>query len=330
MTTARAAEPGDLALYLHWPFCRAKCPYCDFNSHVREAVDQPRWSRALAMEMAHFAAQTPGRRLTSIFFGGGTPSLMAPQGVAELIAAARSHWDFAETIEVTLEANPTSAEGRNFAAYAAAGVGRVSLGIQSLDDRALAFLGRQHSAAEARAALALAKTHFPRVSFDLIYARPGQDWASWQRELDLALAEAPDHISLYQLTIEENTPFHGARRRGELVELDEEEAGRLFQNTRGALGRGRSAGLRGLQPRGVRRLEPPQSHLLARWRLPRHRARCPRPPDPRGPAPGHAPAPRARGLAAPSRGQGSRHPNRRGAGPHRDPRRTGDDGAAPE
>ncbi len=253
----------DLALYLHWPFCLSKCPYCDFNSHVRAAVDQGRWRRALLAELAHWAAETPGRQLTSIFFGGGTPSLMAPDSVAALIAAARSHWAAAPDLEVTLEANPTSVEGARFAAYAEAGVNRLSLGIQSLDDTALAFLGRRHSAAEARAALAIARRHFARVSFDLIYARPGQTWDSWKRELEMALAEGPDHISLYQLTIEENTPFHGARRRGELVELAEETAVTLFQETRARLA---AAGLPAYEISNHAAAGRESRHNLTYWR----------------------------------------------------------------
>src|SRR5437762_12145700 len=180
------ARPSNavLALYVHWPFCVSKCPYCDFNSHVRTSIDQKAWREALLTDLAHEAHLLPGRTLTSIFFGGGTPSLMEPATVAALIERARAHWTPAADLEITLEANPTSVEAGRFAAYAAAGVNRVSLGIQALDDAALRQLGRQHSAAEARAAIAIAQGAFARSSFDLIYARPGQSRAAWQAELD--------------------------------------------------------------------------------------------------------------------------------------------------
>ncbi len=174
-----AADPG-FAIYVHWPFCRSKCPYCDFNSHVRERVDQGRWRRALLAELDHYAAETPRRRVDSVFFGGGTPSLMDPETVAALIERIAERWALAIDLEITLEANPTSVEAAKFAALAGAGVNRLSLGIQALDDRALRFLGREHSTAEALAALDLARRHFPRFSFDLIYARPGQGETSWR------------------------------------------------------------------------------------------------------------------------------------------------------
>ena len=224
-----------LALYVHWPFCRSKCPYCDFNSHVRESIDHDRWHRALLRELDHFAERMSGRRLNSIFFGGGTPSLMDPETVAGLISRAGHHWRVDDRAEITLEANPTSSEASNFAAYAAAGINRLSLGIQSLEDPALRFLGREHSAAEARQAIELAQHHFPRVSFDLIYARPGQDPAAWRRELQTALAFSPSHLSLYQLTIEEGTRFHALRRRGALCELDDDAAACMFEETRALL-----------------------------------------------------------------------------------------------
>ena len=176
-----------IALYVHWPFCRAKCPYCDFNSHVRDTVDQPRWQAALLRELDHFAAELGPRRLTSIFFGGGTPSLMPPATAAQVVDRAALHFQPDPDIEITLEANPTSVEAKRFRGYRAAGVNRVSLGVQSLDDRALKALGREHDAAEALAALDLAATIFPRFSFDLIYARPGQTASSWEAELERAL-----------------------------------------------------------------------------------------------------------------------------------------------
>ena len=196
-----------IALYVHWPFCESKCPYCDFNSHVVEAIDQTRWRDALLTELDHYAAATPGRRLTSIFFGGGTPSLMEPGTTAAVIAAARAHWISSDDLEVTLEANPSSAENSRFVAYRNAGVNRLSLGIQSLNDDALQFLGRRHDAAEAQIAIAKAHKVFKRVSFDFIYARPGQTQAQWRNELSRVLEFAGDHLSLYQLTIEPGTPF---------------------------------------------------------------------------------------------------------------------------
>jgi oxygen-independent coproporphyrinogen-3 oxidase len=226
----KSREPG-FGIYIHWPFCRAKCPYCDFNSHVREAIDQARWRRALLAEMDHYAAVTPGRRVTSLFFGGGTPSLMDPETVAAVIARAGATWALAPDVEITLEANPTSVEAGRFAAYRDAGVNRVSLGVQSLDDRALAFLGRQHSAAEALAAIEAAGAHFPRWSFDLIAARPGQDPVTWRAELAQALAREPEHLSVYQLTIEPGTAFHGAARRGELVLPGEAAGAAIFEAT---------------------------------------------------------------------------------------------------
>lgn len=232
---ALSSDPG-FGLYVHWPFCLAKCPYCDFNSHVREAVDQQRWRWALLAEIEHYAAQTAGRHLTSIFFGGGTPSLMAPETVAAVVEQARSLWHTRSDLEVTLEANPTSSEGAKFQGFAAAGVNRLSIGVQSLDDTALAFLGRKHSAAEALVAIDLARRYLPRFSFDLIYARPEQTLPDWEKELTRALEEGPEHISLYQLTIEENTVFHGAWRRGELKVPDEGTAGRFYERTQEILG----------------------------------------------------------------------------------------------
>ncbi len=201
---------AELALYIHWPFCKSKCPYCDFNSHVREKVEQERWKKALLREMDYFAALVPHRRLRSIFFGGGTPSLMLPDTVAALIQAAKRHWLADNTLEVTLEANPTSVEAAIFREFHAAGVNRVSLGVQSLKQEDLAFLGRSHSVQEALQAVELAASIFPRYSFDLIYARPGQGLAAWEEELRQALHYARGHLSLYQLTIEENTAFYHA------------------------------------------------------------------------------------------------------------------------
>jgi len=232
---SRADQDPGFGLYLHWPFCRSKCPYCDFNSHVRERIDQGRWRQALLAELDHYAAETPGRRLASIFFGGGTPSLMEPATAGALIERAARHWSVAPELEITLEANPTSVEAANFAALASAGVNRLSLGIQALEDPALRFLGRGHSASEALAALDLARRHFPRFSFDLIYARPGQTEADWATELERALALAGEHLSVYQLTIEENTAFAGAWRRGDFTMPPEETAARLYEMTQARL-----------------------------------------------------------------------------------------------
>ncbi|MGH6784769.1 MAG: radical SAM family heme chaperone HemW, partial [Sphingomicrobium sp.] len=218
-----------LALYVHWPFCVSKCPYCDFNSHVREAVDQRMWRDALLADLAHEAALLPGRKLTSMFFGGGTPSLMEPTTVEAVIAAARAQWAAADDIEITLEANPNSVESARFADLAAAGVNRLSLGLQSLHDRDLAFLGRAHSAAEGLDALAVAQRHFGRVSFDLIYALPGDDEAKWSADLDRAMGLGTTHLSLYQLTIEPGTRFASDVAKGRFAPLDEEGSARLFE-----------------------------------------------------------------------------------------------------
>ena len=219
-------------VYLHWPFCAAKCPYCDFNSHVRHApVDEARFLAAFRAEIAHVAARTPGRRVTSVFLGGGTPSLMRPETVAGLIEAVDAAWGIAESAEITLEANPSSVEAGRFAGYRLAGVNRVSLGVQAFDDAALRKLGRLHDAAEAFAAIEVAQTHFARTSFDLIYARPGQTPEAWRAELTEALARAAEHLSLYQLTIEPGTPFFGLAAAGKLVPPDEERARVLYDVT---------------------------------------------------------------------------------------------------
>ncbi len=225
------ADRGRLAVYIHWPFCRSKCPYCDFNSHVREAVDAARWRAALLRELDHFATQLPGRLVTSVFFGGGTPSLMEPQIAAALIERIANHWSVADDLEVTLEANPTSSEAANFRAFRAAGVNRISLGVQALDDAALRLLGREHDRAEATRAIALAQRVAPRTTFDLIYARPGQTLAAWRAELDEALAIAEGHLSLYQLTIEKGTPFHALQRAGSLALPPEDQAAAFFEVT---------------------------------------------------------------------------------------------------
>ena len=218
-------EDEPFGVYVHWPFCRAKCPYCDFNSHVRHGgVDEARFLSAYLTELRHFASLAPERMVTSIFFGGGTPSLMRPATVDTILEAIAGHWRVADEVEITLEANPTSVEAEKFAGYRAAGVNRSSLGVQALDDNSLKALGRQHTAQEALAALALAKLHFDRVSFDLIYAREGQTARDWRDELTLALGHAADHLSLYQLTIEEGTPFAALHAAGTLRVPDGDEA----------------------------------------------------------------------------------------------------------
>jgi putative oxygen-independent coproporphyrinogen III oxidase len=219
-------------VYVHWPFCLSKCPYCDFNSHVRQtAIDEDRFARAFAREIEACAARVPGREVTSIFLGGGTPSLMRPQTVAAILDAIGTNWHVARDAEVTLEANPTSVEATRFAGYRAAGVNRVSLGVQALDDASLKMLGRLHSAREALDAVAIARRSFERYSFDLIYARPDQSPKMWADELTLAIAEAAEHLSLYQLTIEEGTAFFGLHAAGKLKTPKEAVARALYDVT---------------------------------------------------------------------------------------------------
>lgn len=251
------------ALYIHWPFCLKKCPYCDFNSHVRDGVDVNAWQAALLADMAHEAAITGDGEIGSIFFGGGTPSLMPPALVAALIEAAGRHWRLADDIEITLEANPSSVEAANFAALASAGVNRVSLGVQALDDKALHFLGRLHGVDEALAALGVAQTHFNRVSFDLIYARPGQSARAWEAELARALSFGTGHLSLYQLTIEPGTRFATLVREGAFAPLDDDPAADLFALTRE---RTASAGLPAYETSNHARPGEESRHNLAYWR----------------------------------------------------------------
>lgn len=260
MTTA--PDPG-FALYVHWPFCASKCPYCDFNSHVREKVDQERWAAAMLRELDHFADLTPGRRLTSVFFGGGTPSLMPPSTVEAILRRADERWGLPIGTEVTLEANPTSVEADKFRAFRAAGVNRVSLGIQALNEADLKALGRRHSADEALTAIGLARAIFPRYSFDLIYARPGQTVAAWREELSRALDHAVGHLSLYQLTIEEGTQFHTLHARGELVLPAEEVQGDLYAATQEVLN---SAGLPAYEVSNHARPGEESRHNLTYWR----------------------------------------------------------------
>jgi oxygen-independent coproporphyrinogen-3 oxidase len=251
------------ALYIHWPFCARKCPYCDFNSHVRAEVDQAAWRKALLADMAAEAEVAGGEPLSSIFFGGGTPSLMPPATVARLIEEAEALWGFAEGIEVTLEANPSSVEAEAFAALAVAGVNRVSLGVQALDDAALQFLGRLHGVGEALAALDQAQRHFARTTFDLIYARPGQSVAQWQAELERALAFGTEHLSLYQLTIEPGTRFATLAREGTLVLPDEDTAAELFTLTRALTA---EAGLPAYEVSNHARPGAESRHNLTYWR----------------------------------------------------------------
>jgi len=255
------AEP--LAVYVHWPFCRSKCPYCDFNSHVRDGVDAARWTRALRRDLDHQAELTPGREVASVFFGGGTPSLMPPTTVAELLDGVRSRWAVAPDVEITLEANPNSAEADRFRAFAAAGVNRLSLGVQALDPVALRLLGRAHDVNEAIAAIEHAREIFPRFSFDLIYARLGQSLDAWSRELDEALTIAGEHLSLYQLTIEPGTAFATLARRGELVLPEEESTAAMFEMTQDRL---TAAGLPAYEISNHARPGAECRHNLAYWR----------------------------------------------------------------
>ena len=229
--SAGPEKEASIALYVHWPFCVSKCPYCDFNSHVRARIDQDEWREALLADLAYEARLLPGRTLTSIFFGGGTPSLMEPSTVEALIAAAVEHWSPSKDIEITLEANPNSVETARFAELAAAGVNRLSLGLQSFDDEALAFLGRAHSAREGFRALEIAQKRFRRVSFDLIYALPADTEASWSGTLAQALSLGVSHLSLYQLTIEPGTRFASMVAKGAFEPLDAERAAALYELT---------------------------------------------------------------------------------------------------
>ena len=232
MASRSVLSDSGFGVYVHWPFCLSKCPYCDFNSHVRAGgVDEARYVEAFRAEIAHRAALTPGRTVGSIFFGGGTPSLMAPATVAAILDAIAGHWTVAPDAEITLEANPTSVEADRFRGYRAAGVNRVSLGVQALNDVDLKALGRLHTAGEALAAVETARAIFPRLSFDLIYARPGQTAQAWRAELADAIARAPEHLSLYQRTIEPDTMFEKLVAAGKLTPPDAEAARVLWDVT---------------------------------------------------------------------------------------------------
>lgn len=257
------SDERGFGVYIHWPFCLAKCPYCDFNSHVRERVDQAAWCDALLLEIDRWADETQGRTVTSIFFGGGTPSLMPPATVDAVLQRIAQRWSTANDLEITLEANPTSVEAAAFADLARAGVNRVSLGVQALDDASLQMLGRQHSATEALDAVAIAAAQFQRFSFDLIYARPHQTLAAWEEELQRALAHAEGHLSVYQLTIEPGTVFEGRFRRGELSVPDEETQAILYEATQEMLQR---AGLPAYEISNHARPGAESRHNLTYWR----------------------------------------------------------------
>ena len=252
-----------LALYVHWPFCVSKCPYCDFNSHVRSSIDQDQWRDALLVDLAHEGRLLPGRKLTSNFFGGGTPSLMEPATVAALIDAARVHWKADDDLEITLEANPNSVEASHFADLAAAGVNRLSLGLQSFDDAALRFLGRAHDSREGFRALETAQKHFRRVSFDLIYALPFDTESSWSVTLAQALSLGTRHLSLYQLTIEPGTRFAALNAAGKLDTLDIETAAALYELTDAMTSQ---AGLSAYEISNHARLGHESRHNLTYWR----------------------------------------------------------------
>ncbi|NEU10989.1 coproporphyrinogen III oxidase [Methylobacterium sp. BTF04] len=251
-------------VYVHWPFCASKCPYCDFNSHVRHApVDEARFLQAFRAEIAHVAARTPGRTVSSIFLGGGTPSLMQPATVAGLLDAIGQAWGTEPDVEITLEANPTSVEAGRFRGYRAAGVNRVSLGVQAMDDASLKALGRLHTAREAMDAVAVAAAHFERYSFDLIYARPDQTIAAWRAELNDAIARAAEHLSLYQLTIEPGTPFFGLAAAGKLVPPDDDAARALYDVTQEVCDK---AGLASYEISNHARPGAQSRHNLLYWR----------------------------------------------------------------
>lgn len=255
---------GGFGLYVHWPFCASKCPYCDFNSHVASTIDQSAWLRAYLSELRRVGAETQGRVLDSIYFGGGTPSLMAPETVAAIIDEAKQHWTFANDIEITLEANPSSIEAQNFSGYRDGGVNRVSMGIQALNDDDLRKLGRLHSVDEAKQALTLAKTLFSRVNFDLIYARQDQSIEAWEAELREALSFGPSHLSMYQLTIEPGTAFGARHAAGKLpgLPLDEQSTEMYFLTQRIT----RDAGIPAYEVSNHARPGDESRHNLIYWR----------------------------------------------------------------
>lgn len=250
-------------IYIHWPFCAAKCPYCDFNSYARQTVSEERYLSASLAELDFYAALTPGRTVTSIFFGGGTPSLMSAAAAGSMLDRIGRLWPVARGAEVTLEANPSSVEAARFQGYRAAGVNRISIGVQSLDDAALRFLGRLHNRAQALEALAIAKRHFERVSFDMIYARPQQSAAAWRAELSEALSHAQEHVSLYQLTIEPGTAFFDLERAGKLHIPESDEAAALYEITQELCD---AAGLSAYEISNHARPGAESRHNLTYWR----------------------------------------------------------------
>ena len=256
-------DPRGFGIYIHWPFCKAKCPYCDFNSHVRERIEEESWRESYLKELAHYAAMVPGRTVSSIFFGGGTPSLMNPVTAEAIIDAVARHWRIANDVEITLEANPTSVETGKLRDFRGAGVNRISMGIQALDDADLKFLGRQHSQQEALQALGLAAETFDRFTFDLIYARPGQSVAAWEAELRRALTFAADHISLYQLTIETGTVFEQAYARGDFALPPEDVQAELYEMTAAILG---DAGMADYEISNYANPGSESRHNLTYWR----------------------------------------------------------------
>jgi putative oxygen-independent coproporphyrinogen III oxidase len=260
--TASASTAKSLAVYIHWPYCVSKCPYCDFNSHVGDTQDQLKWCDAYRRELEHYAALLPGRRVTSVFFGGGTPSLMEARTVESVLGDIARLWHIDGQAEITLEANPSSAEAGKFAGFRAAGVNRLSLGVQSLREEALRFLGRAHDASEAKRAIAMAASMFPRFSFDLIYARKDQMPGEWKQELGEALALAGDHLSLYQLTIEPNTQFHTRSRRGENLTAIDDNAVAMFEATNAAMA---AAGLPAYEISNYARAGQESRHNLTYW-----------------------------------------------------------------
>lgn len=261
--TVHKEVPALFGIYIHWPFCASKCPYCDFNSHVRESIDHAAWEKSYLREIEYYAGLTKGRTVHSVFFGGGTPSLMAPETVASLIAAIRKYWPVANDLEITLEANPTSVEADKFRAFADAGINRVSLGVQSLEDQQLAFLGRKHSAKDAMEAIDVASKYFNRYSFDLIYACPGQTVSGWRQELEKAIKMTNGHMSLYQLTIERGTPFYTEHKRGAFHVPDQDLAGALYEETQDIM---EAAGLPAYEVSNHAREGEESRHNLVYWR----------------------------------------------------------------
>jgi oxygen-independent coproporphyrinogen-3 oxidase len=262
--TGEGAAEGGFGIYIHWPFCAAKCPYCDFNSHVRhQPVDQARFAAAFERELSHFADLTKSKKVQSVFLGGGTPSLMEPATVDRILKAVSDRWSMDENVEISLEANPSSVEAERFRGYRAAGVNRVSLGVQSLIDTDLRLLGRLHDARTARTAIETARATFPRLSFDLIYARPGQTLAGWEQELNEAIALAADHLSLYQLTIEEGTPFHTLFHAGKLKVPDPDLGAEFYELTQNVTA---AAGLPAYEVSNHARPGAECRHNLVYWR----------------------------------------------------------------